>query len=61
MARKKNFIRTSDGDTAEKLRKAGFTEINESSTNSYCFLNDGKLNFSSDEVENIVYTDKLYG
>lgn len=59
--RKKNFIRTSDKETAEKLRKAGFTEIKESSTSSCCFLNDGKMNFSSEDTENIVYTDKLYG
>ena len=58
---KKNFIRTSDEDTAEKLRKAGFTELKESSTSSYCFLNDGKLTFSSEDEQNIVYTNKLYG
>lgn len=59
--RKKNFIRTSDKETAEKLRKAGFHEISEASTSSYCFVNDGKINFSSEDAKNIVYTDKLYG
>ena len=59
--RKKSFIRTSDKETAEKLRQAGFTEIKEASTSSTCFINDGKLNFSSEELKNVVYTDKLYG
>ena len=59
--RKKNFIRTSDKETADKLRKAGFSEISESSTSSFCFVNDGKMNFSSEDEKNIVFTDKLYG
>lgn len=59
--KKKTFIRTSDENTAEKLRQSGFTEMKESSTTSYCFLNDGKLNFSLEEEKNIVYTDKMYG
>lgn len=59
--RKKSFIRTSDKETAEKLRKAGFSEITESSTSSFCFVNDGKITFSSEDEKNIVYTDKLYG
>ena len=59
--RKKSFIWTSDKETAEKLRKAGFSEIIESSTSSFCFVNDGKITFSSEDEKNIVYTDKLYG
>ena len=59
--RKKNFIRTSDKETADKLRKAGFSEISEASTSSFCFVNDGKLVFSSEDEKNIIYTDKLYG
>ena len=59
--KKKTFIRTSDKETAEKLRQAGFTELKEASTTSHCFLNDGKIIFSSEDVKNIIYTDKMYG
>lgn len=59
--KKKTFIRTSDKETAEKLKLAGFTMMKESSTSSYCFLNDGKINFLSEDIKNIVYTDKMYG
>lgn len=58
----KNFIRTSDKETAEKLRQAGFTELNENSAvTSYCFLNDGKFDFSSEDMSNVVFTNKMYG
>ena len=59
--KKKTFIRTSDEETARKLRIAGFTELQDCSTSSFFFLNDGKLTFSFDEEKNIVYTDKMYG
>ncbi len=59
--KKKTFIRTSDEETAKRLRMAGFTELKECSTTSYCFLNDGKLTFSSEDEKNVVYTDKMYG
>lgn len=47
--KKMNFIRTTDADTAEQLRKSGYTELTEQSTTCYCFLNDGKLKFDCDE------------
>ena len=59
--KKKTFVRTSDEATAKRLREAGFTELKESSTTSYCFLNDGKLKFSSEDEKNVIYTDKMYG
>ena len=59
--KKKTFIRTSDEATAKKLRESGFSELKESSTTSYCFLNDGTANFSKDDELNMVYTDKMYG
>lgn len=59
--KKKTFIRTSDEATAKKLRENGYSEIQESSTLSYCFLNDGKAVFSKEDEMNLVYTDKMYG
>ena len=53
----KKFIKVSDKETADKLRYLGFTEITESSSSTYCFINDGKkLTF---DVENFggVYTN----
>lgn len=51
------FIKTSDKETADKLRYLGFTELTEPSSSTYCFINNGsKLTF---DVENFggVYTN----
>lgn len=53
------FIRTSDEGTANQLREAGFTEITERNTGTYCFINDcRKINFDIAEKE-IVFTNML--
>lgn len=52
----RNFIQTSDKETAEKLINLGFKQIYSDGTN-YVFINDGKKqNF---EKEKIVYTNNL--
>ena len=51
------FIKTSDAETADKLRTLGFTEITEPSSSIYCFINDGKkLTFDVEKFEGI-YTN----
>lgn len=57
--KKYNFIRTSDSDTAELLRKEGFTEITEPSSSAYCFINNGKKLTFDAEQNGIVYTNLL--
>ena len=59
MGNKENmkFIRTSNKETANKLRYAGFTELTEQTNGTYCFLNDGKkLNFDVEKFDG-VYTN----
>lgn len=57
---KMNFIRTTDESTAEQLRSFGYTELTESSSATYCFINDGKMMFEEDEVKSkIVYSNVL--
>ena len=61
---KMQFIRTTDSDTAQKLRESGYTELTESSSRGFCFLNNGKLMFCDDEKneeinKNIVYSNIL--
>lgn len=54
-----NFIKTSDQETAERLRKLGFTEITEPNSSTFCFINDGKkLTFNAKE-NGCVYTNVL--
>lgn len=50
----KQFIRTLDEDTRDKLLSLGYKLVSES-TNEWTFLNDSKLKFG--EVKNVVYTD----
>lgn len=53
-----NFVKTSDSDTAAKLKASGFTEVSKEGE-FYVFLNDGKQNFSEDENKNVIYTNIL--
>ncbi len=55
---KEQFIKTSDEDTASKLRGLGFTAIAQEGK-YFVFLNDGKQNFSQEDDEKIVKTDIL--
>lgn len=52
------FISTSDKETAEKLKAEGFTQIQDSSTNKYLFVNDAKLNFSEDK-DKVNFTNRM--
>lgn len=55
---KNNFIRTTDKETADKLRNLGFKEIKTSESNVFMFVNDKTVTqFSSDK--NISYTNNL--
>lgn len=56
----KHFIRTSDYDTAKKLREEGFQEIGKSG-NLYVFINDwSKQKFSENiDEKKIAYTNKM--
>ena len=57
---KMKFIKTSDRDTAQYLRECGYTELTESSSATYCFINDGKMVFGEDEVKSkLVYSNVL--
>lgn len=58
MNKKMNFIRTSDFETAEKLRNLGFTELTEPSSSTFCFINDGKIVYDNSD-EKCVYTNIL--
>lgn len=51
-----NFVKTKDVETANKLRKAGLTELKKEG-NFFVFISDGKQNFANNK--NIVYTNKL--
>ena len=52
---KAKFIKTSDPLVADQLRKLHFTELTESGTKGYCFINNGLIVFD----ENLVDTSKI--
>jgi hypothetical protein len=53
------FIKTSDKETADKLRTLGFTEITEPNSSTFCFINEShRLTFDVEEY-NAVYTNIL--
>lgn len=58
MSNKMNFIKTSDLDTAKRLRDLGFTELTEPSSSTFCFINDGKIVYD-DVNDKCVYTNIL--
>ena len=53
---KKNFVRTTSHETAQKLMSLGFTLISNSGS-EYIFLNNGKATF--EKLECAAYTNKL--
>ena len=59
MNRDMKFIKTTDVETAKKLRMLGFTELTESNSSVYCFINNGNLTFDA-EKNNCVYTNLLH-
>ena len=56
----KNFIKTTDKETADKLISAGFQLVSHSG-NAYTFLNQPPKNFTFDEVDKkkMAYTNTL--
>jgi len=56
-----NFIRTSDKETAEKLRECGLYEIPNTGTKYFTFVNNPIMNFDNKdiELEKIKYTNNL--
>lgn len=56
-----NFIRTTDKETADKLKELGFTLLNEDN-NTYTFLNCGSLNYATNiSDEKIIYSNTYFG
>lgn len=52
-----NFVKTSDSNTAENLRKAGFTELGKEG-NMFVFVNNGKkLTFTEDDKKKMIMTN----
>lgn len=60
MSQKKNFIKTVDAETANKLISCGFQLISQTG-NIYTFLNQPPKNFNFDNVDEkkVVYDNKL--
>lgn len=59
MSRKKNFIRTFDKETADKLKDEGFTCIDDRN-GQYLFINNLTLNFSKDiDSKKVDFTDLI--
>ena len=50
------FIKTQDFPTSEQLRKLGFTELPKQGS-FFIFINDKKLNFTSEEEKKLIYTN----
>ena len=60
MSQKKNFIKTTDKETAEKLISLGF-QLMSQDNGVYTFLNQSSNNFNFDEVDSkkMAYTNIL--
>ena len=60
MSQKKNFIKTTDKETAEKLLTVGFQLVAQDN-GVYTFLNQAPKNFCFDEIDNkkMAYTNIL--
>ena len=60
MSQKKNFIKTTDKETADKLISEGFQLVSQDN-GVYTFLNQLPKNFSFDEVDRkkMAYTNML--
>ena len=57
---KSNFIKTNDIETAEKLRKAGFYEVSDTTPGNFVFVNC-IFNFSKTDIDTkkVHFTDVL--
>lgn len=61
MGNKCNFIKTHDSKIAEILRNSGYTELTETGSKYFCFVNDGNMNFDESKIEQtkLKYTNVL--
>ena len=55
---KQNFIKTSDLETAQELRRANLTELPKQG-NFFVFLNNATAQFSEQTNKQIVYTNTM--
>lgn len=53
-----HFIKTTDDETALKLKAEGFSLISKDG-NVYTFLNDGKMNFADEDKKKMAFTNVL--
>lgn len=53
-----NFIKTTDKETAKKLRELGFTEIPENGSSCFVFLNDKTFKFEDTNLK-VSYSNQL--
>lgn len=58
MSQKYNFIKTTDSHTAELLRQNGYTELSESNSQVFCFINNGKK-IVNEQLNSYLYTNIL--
>lgn len=54
----KNFVKTTDASVAAILMTSGYTCLEEKD-GMWCFINNGKMNFSEEENKKMVYTNVL--
>lgn len=53
-----HFIKTTDDETALKLKAEGFSLISKDG-NVYTFMNDGKMNFADEDKKKMAFTNVL--
>ena len=56
--RNMRFIRTDSKEVRDKLVMCGFTEITETNSSTFCFINNGKMTFDINPKD-IVYTNMM--
>ena len=54
------FIRTQSKSIAQKLRDAGYTELNDNDPRWFTFINDGENVLSNEEKKRTQETDMLF-
>lgn len=52
------FIKTQDAELANTLRTLGYKELKEQGK-FFVFINNGKVNFSTEEKKKLIYTNKM--
>lgn len=53
-----NFIKTQDEELANTLRSLGYKEL-KAQGKFFVFINNGKVNFSTEEKKKFIYTNKM--